>query len=99
MEVCFHAFLTSALDEGEWSASRPGRFNTGRDTNMHWTEVWVGHRVLVRTKKIPSLPLSGIESRSSSPYSRQCNGLANPAPTVIVKLCKLRLKLSAASSL
>jgi hypothetical protein len=24
-----HAFLTSALDRGEWSASHPGRFNSG----------------------------------------------------------------------
>jgi hypothetical protein len=26
MEVYLHAFLTSALDGGEWSASRPSRF-------------------------------------------------------------------------
>jgi hypothetical protein len=26
MEVELHAFLTTALDEGEWSASRPGCF-------------------------------------------------------------------------
>jgi hypothetical protein len=26
VEVQFHAFLTSALEGGEWSASRPGRF-------------------------------------------------------------------------
>jgi hypothetical protein len=26
-EIYFHAFLTSALDESEWSASRPGCFN------------------------------------------------------------------------
>jgi hypothetical protein len=26
VEVQLHAFLTSALDGGEWSASRPGRF-------------------------------------------------------------------------
>jgi hypothetical protein len=26
MEVYLHAFLISAVDAGEWSASRPGRF-------------------------------------------------------------------------
>jgi hypothetical protein len=26
MEVLLHAFLTSAVDVGEWSTSRPGRF-------------------------------------------------------------------------
>jgi hypothetical protein len=25
-EIQLHALLTSALDEGEWSASRPGHF-------------------------------------------------------------------------
>jgi hypothetical protein len=28
-EAWLHAFLTSALDGGEWSASRPDRFNLG----------------------------------------------------------------------
>jgi len=38
MEVWLHALLTSALDGGEWSASRPGRFNPGNP----WTGGWVG---------------------------------------------------------
>jgi len=28
VEIYFHAFLTLALAGGEWSASRPGRFNS-----------------------------------------------------------------------
>jgi len=33
-----HAFLTSALDEGEWLALRPGRFTPGERTRVaHWT--------------------------------------------------------------
>jgi hypothetical protein len=43
-------FLTSALDGGEWSASRPGRFT-------HWTGGWVGPRACldaVSKRKIPS---------------------------------------------
>jgi len=30
MEVKLHAFLTSALDGGKWSASRPCRFTPGK---------------------------------------------------------------------
>jgi hypothetical protein len=30
MEVLLHVFLTSAVDEGEMSASRAGRFNPGK---------------------------------------------------------------------
>jgi hypothetical protein len=60
------AFLTSAIDGGEQSASRAGRFTPGKEPL---------HRRLDRTqsrsgrcceeKKI--LSLSGIETRSSSP--------------------------------
>jgi hypothetical protein len=39
-------FLTSALDGGEWSASRPCRFNPGeRASGTHWIGGWVGPRV------------------------------------------------------
>jgi len=42
-EVQLHAFLTSALDEGEWSASCPGRFMPKvRAAGTHWIVVWVG---------------------------------------------------------
>jgi hypothetical protein len=51
--------LTSALDGGEWSASRPGRF-TPRETapGTHWIGGWVGPRTVLDTemkRKIPSL--------------------------------------------
>jgi hypothetical protein len=41
-----YSFMTSALDEGEWSASRPGRaFTPGERTHgTHCTESWVGPR-------------------------------------------------------
>jgi hypothetical protein len=40
-----HRFLTSALDKGEWSASRPGRFITGeRAPSTHCIGGWVGPR-------------------------------------------------------
>jgi hypothetical protein len=45
VEVQLHAFLTPALDGGEWSASRPGRF-TPREIahDTHWIGGWVGPR-------------------------------------------------------
>jgi hypothetical protein len=40
--------LTSTLDGGEWSASRPGRFTpTERVTVTHWVGGWVGTRVVL----------------------------------------------------
>jgi len=59
-EIYLHAFLTLALDGGEWSASCPRCFTPSN----HWVGEWVGPSasldVMVR-RKIPSLPLPGIE--------------------------------------
>jgi hypothetical protein len=44
-DVQLHAFLISALDGGERSASRPGCFNPGiRAPGIHWRAGWVGPR-------------------------------------------------------
>jgi hypothetical protein len=41
-----HIFFTSALVSGEWSVSRPGRFNPGeRIPGTHWIGHWVDPRV------------------------------------------------------
>jgi hypothetical protein len=41
--VMTHVFLTYALVQGEWSASRPARFTPGeRGPVTHWIEDWVG---------------------------------------------------------
>jgi hypothetical protein len=38
-------FFTSVLDGGEWSDSRPGRFNSReRVPGTHWIGDWVGPR-------------------------------------------------------
>jgi len=43
VEVWLHAFLTSALDGGEWSASLPGRFAPREGApNARWVGGWVG---------------------------------------------------------
>jgi hypothetical protein len=50
--------LTSALDGGEWSASRPSRFTpTKRAPGTHWIGGWAGPRAVLEAvvkRKIPS---------------------------------------------
>jgi hypothetical protein len=58
VELEFHAFLTSALAGGEWSASYPSRFTPrGRAPGTYWIGGWVGSRAVldaVVKRKIPS---------------------------------------------
>jgi hypothetical protein len=50
--------LTSALDRGDWSATRPGRFTPREGApGTHWIGSWVGPRAIldaVVKRKIPS---------------------------------------------
>jgi hypothetical protein len=47
----FYSFLTSALDRGEWLASRPGRtLPRGRTLGTHCTGDWVGPRAGLDTE-------------------------------------------------
>jgi hypothetical protein len=54
---CTHS-LTSALNGGEWSASRPSRFPPVKELpGTHWIGGWVGPRAVldaVVKRKIPS---------------------------------------------
>jgi len=58
VEVQLHQFLTSALDGGEWSASRPGRFSLREGApGTHWIGGWVGLKAgldTVAKREIPS---------------------------------------------
>jgi hypothetical protein len=61
--------LTSALDGGEWSALRAGCFNRGEMSRNSLDRRLGGpHSRSGRPdeKKIPSLPMQGIEPQSSS---------------------------------
>jgi hypothetical protein len=64
VEVCHHSFLTSALDAGEWSASRPGLF-TPRNEKGGWVGCRPGLDVVGNTKI--SCPCLDVNPRSSSP--------------------------------
>jgi len=69
LEVQLHPFLTSALDESEWSASYPGPLTSEeRAPGEYCTGGWVGPRNgLNVVAKGKYLPLPGIEPRSSIP--------------------------------
>jgi hypothetical protein len=52
VEVQLHAFLTSALDESEWSASSPGRFTSAeRESGTHRRGGRVDPRVCLEALK------------------------------------------------
>jgi hypothetical protein len=70
--VCIHIFLSSALDGGERSASRPDRFIHG--TNLIGGCVGPGIGLDLTKRKI--LPLAGIELRPA--HSRSLHGLRYP---------------------
>jgi hypothetical protein len=50
--------VTSAIDGGEWSASRPGRFtHRERAPGTHWIGGWVGRKWIHPEKKSGEFPL------------------------------------------
>jgi hypothetical protein len=63
VEAQLHAFLTLALDGGEWSASRPRPlYPRERAPRTHWIRGWVGSRAGLDTGgDRNSQPLAGIE--------------------------------------
>jgi hypothetical protein len=63
----FFSFKTSALDGGEWSASRPGRaLPPAKTPGIHCTGGWVVPRAALETEAREKniFPLPGIEPRS-----------------------------------
>jgi hypothetical protein len=60
-------FLTSPLDGGEWSTSRPGRFTSWEiAADTHWIGRWVVPRAcLAAVEKTEILPLPGLKPRPS----------------------------------
>jgi len=71
VEAQIHAFLTTALDGGEWSVSCLSHFTPRvKAPGTHWTGGCVGPtaslEMAVRRKLIPSLSLLGTEPWLSS---------------------------------
>jgi hypothetical protein len=68
VDVQIHIFLTSALVGGEWSASRPGRYNPGkRAPGTHWIGGWVEPKAGLNNVNRKFLILSGLDLR---PFGR-----------------------------
>jgi hypothetical protein len=95
VEVYLHAFLTSALDGGEWSASRPGCFTGGeRAPGTHWIEGLVGPRAGLDTV---------AKTKNSYPYRESKRGRLDRCETGPWYICNwwkysgLSVKLSTAS--
>jgi hypothetical protein len=60
--------LTSALDGGEWSVSRPGRFtHRKRAPGTHWIGGWLGPRASLETVMKRKIPSSRRESNRRTP--------------------------------
>jgi hypothetical protein len=76
MDVHVCAFLTSALDGGGWSASRPGHLALGGNTpGTHWIECWwtpESISTLKRTRVIQLESLSLLKYPSSCLIGNSC---------------------------
>jgi hypothetical protein len=60
--------LNSALDGGEWSASRPRRFTSRvRAPGTHWIGGWVGPRAVLNTVVKRKVPNPRRESNPRTP--------------------------------
>jgi hypothetical protein len=60
--------LTSALDGGEWSTSRPGRFTPReRAPGTRWIGGWVGPRAVLEAVVKRKIPSPRRESKPRTP--------------------------------
>jgi len=64
MEVELHAFFTPALDGGEWSASRPGRFTPRERAPGTY---WIGPRAFLDAMVKRKIPGPHRESNHGNP--------------------------------
>jgi hypothetical protein len=63
--------LTSALEGGEWSASRPGQFiPRERARSTHWIGGWVGPRAVLDAVVKRKIPSPRRESNSRTPIGQ-----------------------------
>jgi hypothetical protein len=68
VEVEIHAYLTSALDGGKWSASLPGRFTPKeRAPGTHWIWGRVNPRAVLDAVVKRKIPSPRRESNPSTP--------------------------------
>jgi hypothetical protein len=79
VDVYLHAFLTSALDEGEWSVSRLGYFTPGEETlDTHCIGGW----------KRARSDLDAVVRRKNNSSCRESNH-GHPTPILVTLLTEL----------
>jgi hypothetical protein len=96
VEVQLLAFLTSKLDEDEWSASRTGRFTPReRVPDTHWIGDWMGPRAVlyavVKRKTYSPHRESNPRTPIAQPVAQGCTDWAITALTRISVLYDNRL--------
>jgi hypothetical protein len=80
-EVWLRSFLTSTLERGEWTTSRPGCFIPGKDRGTHWTAGWVDPRgVLCGLWRRDLFRLRNSNPGPTNPQRSHYNHYATPAP-------------------
>jgi hypothetical protein len=63
-----NSFFDLALDGGEWSASRPGRFTPRERVPItHWIGGWVGPRAIMDAVVKRKIPSPRLESNPRTP--------------------------------
>jgi hypothetical protein len=78
-----YTFTTSALDRGEWSASRPGRTlppGKGPPVPIGQESGWAPEPVWTQRIEEKSFALAGDRTPVVKPVVRHYTALANPAP-------------------
>jgi hypothetical protein len=83
VEMYFHAFLTSALGIGDWSASHTSRFTLGKRTSStHCVGGWVGPRAGLNVASEGKSPVLCRELYSGLPF--------RSLHTILTELFRLR---------
>jgi hypothetical protein len=77
VEVKLNSFLTSALEEGVWSASRLGRFYPRERPGTHCTGGWAPEPVWIGAE---NLGPPGFDPRTFQPVASRYTDYAIPAP-------------------
>jgi hypothetical protein len=75
------SLVTSALDRGDWSASRLGHFTPRKRTPVPTTYEtwWAPEPVWTFWRRYSFQPLSGFETRTAQQWPRECNDYATSA--------------------
>ena len=89
VDVWLYSSMTTALEEGEWSAARPGPLYPRERPGTHFTGGWVGPRAGLDGRKISSPP--GLDPGPSSPVAQSLYRLSYRAHSILSVIYDNRL--------